>query len=124
MPRRLRLLYVEDDQLDATMLVRSFQRYHPDPLRVIDIAETVSDAILILEQTRYDAFLLDWNLTDGTAADVAGHIRATDATTPIIFLSGAWLDEQIREAECFAAAGCLPKTYNQKQIEQIYQLIS
>lgn len=124
MPPNLRLLYVEDDQLDAKMLLRSFKRYRPETACHIDVAETVIDAISMIDRTTYDAVLLDWNLTDGGGIDVASHIRATDSSTPIVFLSGTWVSEQVLQAKTLAVSGCLEKTYNKSQVEKIYQLVS
>ncbi|CUH89691.1 aerobic respiration control sensor protein ArcB [Phaeobacter sp. CECT 5382] len=123
MNRSLKLLYVEDDQFDAAMLVRSFERYAKDMNCHIQIAETVSEAIAQISQTAFDAVLLDWNLTDGSGPDVASHMRATNISAPIIFLSGAWVGSQLAEAENYETIGCLNKVYDRNQIEGIYNLV-
>lgn len=124
MIRELNLLYVEDDETAATMLQRSFKRYCTDKTCHIEVAETVAEAISKIDQTAFDAVLLDWNLTDGSGPDVASHIRATDQVTPIIFLSGTWVSEQVLEAHGYDVAGCLEKNYTKGQVEEIYTLVS
>lgn len=123
MTRDFKLLYVEDDQFDAEMLVRCFERYAKDKACSIEIAATVADAISKIDQTTYDAVLLDWNLTDGNGPDVASHMRAANILAPIIFLSGAWVGSQLVEAERYATVGCLKKVYDKNQIEKIYNLV-
>lgn len=89
--RRIRVLYVEDDEFLRELLRRSLQE---DGFEV-DACGSWRDADELLRVARYDALLLDRGLPDG---DVLQHVRALKARrdqTPIVMLTGRAADDAI-----------------------------
>ena len=55
-----------------------------------DVAPTVSDAIRLLDQSKYEVVILDWQLPDGDGGRVLSHLRSSAVTRPerIMVLTG------------------------------------
>jgi hypothetical protein len=83
----LQVALLEDDTRAAEALIEAF--------RPLGIAATpFADSTSLLEalpRRRFDAFVLDWLLGDGTAAHVVEAIRAHRAHAPILVVTGALL---------------------------------
>ncbi len=52
-------------------------------------AQTIATALELSRQRKFDLFLLDSRLPDGSGVDLCKAIRQFDADTPIIFFSAA-----------------------------------
>lgn len=52
-------------------------------------AQTIATALELTRQQKFDLFLLDSRLPDGSGIDLCKAIRQFDAHTPIIFFSAA-----------------------------------
>jgi diguanylate cyclase (GGDEF)-like protein/PAS domain S-box-containing protein len=96
---RIQLLVIEDDITDQM----SFKRFVKREQLPYDyqIADSVSNAIEILDFMHFDLVLADHALGDGTAFDLFEHIPVS---TPIVFVTGSG-DEDIavRAMKCGAA---------------------
>jgi two-component system response regulator HydG len=51
-------------------------------------ANSVADALKVIEQEAFDVYVLDYKLPDGSGLDVAARIRAKWGAAPIILISG------------------------------------
>ena len=72
MANKLRgVLIVDHDASERGSIVRKLVG---DGIRA-DIALTASDAIRLLDQSRYEVVLLDWQLPDGDGARVVSHLQ-------------------------------------------------
>jgi len=84
-PAHLQVALLEDDLRSAQALVEA--------LRLQGVAVSAfagRDGLLAaLSQQRFDAFVLDWLLPDGTAAEVVEAIRRDRANGPIVVVTGA-----------------------------------
>ena len=81
----LRVGLLEDDLQAAGALVEAF-----GPLGIV--ATPHADAASLqaaIAQRRFDAYVLDWLLAEGTAAGVVEEIRRQDAHVPILVVTGA-----------------------------------
>lgn len=89
----LQVALLEDDRRTAQALVEAF--------RMLGIAATpYADAaalLSVLAQRRFDAFVLDWLLHDGTAARVVEAIRRHRAHVPVIVVTGAMAHAEMEE---------------------------
>lgn len=80
----LRILCVEDDMMSQTLLRSAFFEEQ------LDFASSLEAARQRIRDERYDAFLLDLNLPDGSALDLLSEILSLSSKrhTPTLFISG------------------------------------
>lgn len=83
LPKRVRVLVVEDEYLIAVGLVKALEKVGAD---VIGPCSTVETALAELNREHIDAAILDINLQRGTVFPVARLLRAEGI--PFIFASG------------------------------------
>ena len=78
------VLVVDDDVQVCRILHRmvSGQQYQ------VKMVPSVADAVAAIEQSPFDLYVVDYNLTDGTGFDVADRIRSKESEAPIILFSG------------------------------------
>jgi CheY-like chemotaxis protein len=89
----LQVALLEDDTRAAEALVEAFR-----PLGIV--ATTYADADSLhaaIGQRRFDAYVLDWLLADGTAAGVVEEIRRHRAHVPILVVTGALMADSEME---------------------------
>ena len=77
------VLLVEDDKIDR-MAFERFAKKNDFPYNYM-IAKSVFEARSLLEEMKFSAVIMDYNLGDGTAFDLFGYIKHT----PIIIVTGA-----------------------------------
>jgi CheY-like chemotaxis protein len=81
----LRVALLEDDTRAAEALVEAFR-----PLGIIATPFADGPSLLrAMAQRRFDAYVLDWLLHEGTAAPVVAQIRQQRAHIPIVVVTGA-----------------------------------
>ncbi|NTU80404.1 MAG: response regulator [Chloroflexales bacterium] len=86
----MRVLYVEDNALDADLTRRSLQR-SSEPIK-LTVVGTWHDAMACLAQPDYDLVLSDINLPDGDGMRILDHIRAQNLPLAVVMITG--LDEE------------------------------
>ncbi|MCM2373503.1 GGDEF domain-containing response regulator [Aporhodopirellula aestuarii] len=87
-----RVLLIEDDPMDATILMRLFGKQQKLSVAV-DHVSSMCEAIERLQNTDYDVALVDINLPDARGAESFERLRAFDSRLPIIVLTGHDDDE-------------------------------
>ena len=80
---RKHILCVEDDEDSAGLMTALFELLN---YRVA-IASTSAEALRLSQNERFDLYLLDSWLPDGTGTELCQQIRSFDPVTPILFLS-------------------------------------
>ncbi|MET0383701.1 MAG: helix-turn-helix domain-containing protein [Burkholderiaceae bacterium] len=81
----LRVALLEDDTRAAEAMVEAFR-----PLGIVATPFVDGGSLLAaLAQRRFDAYVLDWLLNEGTAAAVVEQIRLQRARIPIVVVTGA-----------------------------------
>ncbi len=81
----LQVALLEDDTRAAEALVEAFR-----PLGIVATPYADSASLrAAIAHRRFDAFVLDWLLADGTAADIVEEIRQHRAHIPILVVTGA-----------------------------------
>jgi CheY-like chemotaxis protein len=76
-----RILYVEDDEDTCTLL-----KIVLSDLQVVT-ANTLAEALTLARHERFDLYLLDSFLPDGTGINLCQLIRQFDQKTPLLFCS-------------------------------------
>ena len=106
MSRRLRLLFVEDSEDDALLIVSHLVRngYEIDNVRVYTAA-----ALESAMATTWDAVIVDFRLPSLSGIGAIGIIRRHDADVPIILVSGTIGEELAAEAIRSGAGDFVPK---------------
>jgi CheY-like chemotaxis protein len=89
----LQVALLEDDTRAAEALVEAFR-----PLGIVATAYADSDSLHgAIAHRRFDAYVLDWLLADGTAAGVVEEIRRHRAHVPILVVTGALMADSEME---------------------------
>ena len=80
---RKRILCVEDDEDSSGLMTTLFELLNYQ----VVIASTSAEALRLSQSERFDLYLLDSWLPDGTGIQLCEQIRSLDPVTPILFLS-------------------------------------
>lgn len=75
-----RVLLVEDDPVSRAYLGAAVQGLPA----TVDAADSMAAAIALTAASRYDLWLIDANLPDGSGAQLLARLRSLDATTPAL----------------------------------------
>ena len=78
------VLVVDDDNA----VCRIVQRMLSEEQYQVQTSQSVTDALVAVEQKPFDAYVMDYKLPDGSGLDVAERIRSKWGATPIILISG------------------------------------
>jgi DNA-binding response OmpR family regulator len=116
-----KILFVEDDQdtLELFEVVLSALEYQ------VVTASGVQRALELAKYQRFDIYVLDSLLSDGSGLDLCRQIRLTDRTTPILFCSGKAYEKDKEEALKAGAQGYLIKPVDISELgKAIAKLIS
>ena len=54
----------------------------------VQTSQSVDDALRVIEQKAFDAYVIDYMMPDGSGLDVAERIRSKGSEAPIILISG------------------------------------
>lgn len=88
------------------------------------LAANYSEALLLARVMRFDLYIMDNWMPGGSGIDLCKKLRGFDATTPIIFYSGAAYDSDKREAFACGAQVYLTKPVdNDTLIETVAHLL-
>jgi PAS domain S-box-containing protein len=99
----MKVLYVEDDPLDADLTRRALQKNAP--FIQLDIARSRVEALGLLDQkgAQYDLMLTDLNLPDGSGFSLLSHVREQVIPIAVIVITGQG-DEEIAVSALKAGA--------------------
>jgi two-component system, NtrC family, response regulator HydG len=78
------VLVVDDD----LAVCRILHRMLSDEEYQVQISQSVADAGAAIELKRFDVYVMDFKLPDGTGLDIAEKVRAKGSEAPIILISG------------------------------------
>jgi DNA-binding NtrC family response regulator len=82
-PSKKRILCV-DNNLDDCKLLKIYLGWEEEKIEVI-FAQTTAEALFKAKTERYDLYLTEALLPDGSGVELTARIRCFDTTTPIIF---------------------------------------
>jgi DNA-binding NtrC family response regulator len=73
---------------DDNAVCRIVERMLSDEQYQVQTSQSVADALRVIEQKPFDAYVMDYKLPDGSGLDVAERIRSKGSEVPIILISG------------------------------------
>jgi DNA-binding NarL/FixJ family response regulator len=85
LPPRLRLLIIDDDEVDRMRVVRML-REAPEGPAEIEVAVDKATGITALRTRQYDCVLLDFRLPDGDGLDLLKQIQAASGDCPPVII--------------------------------------
>ena len=86
MERRLKILLVDDDEVDRLAIGRALRVAGLEA--ALDEADSVSAAAAALRGRAFDCVLLDYQLPEGDGLDVLLAVRQANLDTPVVILTG------------------------------------
>src|ERR1044071_926703 len=107
MTERIRLLVVEDDEVDRLAIRRAVE--HSDLDAELREAITADEARPLLAQ-RFDCLLLDHDLPGVTGIELTRRLRAAGDPTPVILVTGAHDDDLLQTAADAGITDFIPKS--------------
>jgi DNA-binding response OmpR family regulator len=102
----LTALILEDDDLIAELLETVVAGLYSG-ISVV-LAETLGEALSQVKNNRFDLYITDRNLPDGSGLDLVRQIREQDREVPIVMVSGRSDRESVLQA-CWWRASRMPK---------------
>jgi len=90
--KEVRVLVVEDSEVDSLIIKRFLLRSHA-PRFQLKICQYIRDAVEALRLDEYDALLLDMGLPDGSGLGLIDVVREANSTIPIVIMTGNEDDE-------------------------------
>jgi signal transduction histidine kinase/HPt (histidine-containing phosphotransfer) domain-containing protein len=92
MNKTIKVLYVEDDELDQFVMKRTLKSVEISS--ELTVANSIHEAKLLSAEIQFDCIFLDYLLPDGSGMDFLKAIRATGNESPVIMLTSQG-DEKI-----------------------------
>jgi two-component system OmpR family response regulator len=117
---RIRVLYVEDNADSFDMLQVMLASAGIDLVSAGSIAEALTQA----GRERFDLYLLDSGLPDGSGVSLCRTLRAVEPVIPILFYSGSAYVEEIELGLSAGADGYMLKPHSEKLGDTIGQLVA
>ena len=112
-PRR-RLLYVEDNALNADVMRGVLEQR---PLLELEVATSVEAGLRALEARPPELLLLDWELPDGDGLALLKHLQASGgAAVPVVVVSANAQPDQIAAARAAGSRHYLTKPLNVREL--------
>jgi two-component system, NtrC family, response regulator HydG len=111
-------ILVVDDDIAVCRIVRrmlSGEKYE------VRVSSSVSDALNVIEQESFDAYVLDYKLPDGGGLVVAARIRAKWGSVPIILISGYDPSAIALRAQQLRITEFLQKPFSRETICEVMQ---
>lgn len=103
--RKKRILCVEDHQDTCEMITLLLREYE------VVGADSLAEGLRQATSERFDLYLLDYNLPDGTGLELCLLIRGFDQETPVILCTGTFSITE-RQALTTGAQGFINKGVN------------
>lgn len=112
----MRVLVLEDDELIAELLQTIVVGLYPGAS--VCLANRLSDALGYVRQSRFDLFLVDWNLPDGSGLSLVRQVRQTDKKVPVVIISARADRESVLGAAHHSINGYITKPFDVETVRQ------
>ncbi|MBC7184423.1 MAG: response regulator [Marinobacter sp.] len=112
----MKALILEDDDLVAELLETVVAGLYPGVS--VNIAGSLAEAVQCTDKHRFDLFIADWNLPDGSGLDLVRQIRGSDREVPIVMVSGRSDRESVLRAAHFGIDGYITKPFEVKLLHE------
>lgn len=101
---------------DDIMICRIIQRMLSDEKYKVPTCQSVPDAVKAIEEKRFDIYVVDYKLPEGSGLDVAERIRSKWGAVPIIIMSGYDSASVALRAENFSISSFMKKPFSREMI--------
>lgn len=108
-----RILCVEDDRDTCELLSILFSEYE------VVFAESIREALSLLESQHFDLYVLDNWLPDGSGIEICRKIHELKPHVPIIFTSAVGQRAEIKKALSAGAREYLVKPYEPEKLQKV-----
>ena len=117
---RCRILYVDDHEDSAEMLklMLSAEDYE------VQIAQSLEEAFAKAQTQKFDLYVLDKRLPDGSGTDLCRMLNDIAPGVPCIFYSGDSYEMHRQEAFAAGARAYVPKPDVDELIQTVHRLMS
>jgi two-component system, OmpR family, manganese sensing response regulator len=93
-PKKLKILFAEDHEDTRELYVFVLERANYE----VSTAKEISGAMALAAKRKFDLFVLDSRLLDGSGIELCKRIREIDPVTPILFCSALAFEKDKLEA--------------------------
>lgn len=115
------VLCIEDEKSQIDLMECYLER--EDYGMTVDFAQTGEAGIAAFDAKNYALVLIDYNLPDAEAPEIAEAILCKKTGCPIVFLSNAFTDDRLAKAENLGVLACLDKNNPKENLVQISGLL-
>ena len=114
LPTKVRVLHVDDDPDIRLMISASLQEFG----YVVATAGSNAEALKLAEELKFDLFILDVRLPDGTGIELCQKVRQLQPGVPVLYYS-AYASEAEQEAALSVCGNAyLKKPVSMRKLEQ------
>jgi Response regulator containing CheY-like receiver, AAA-type ATPase, and DNA-binding domains len=106
-------VFVLDDDLAVCRVVNRMLSLEEYEVRT---SQSVEEAVTAIEENRFDAYVLDHRLPDGSGLDVAERLRAKGSGAPIILISGYDFEEITSRAKTLRVFDIIQKPFSREAL--------
>jgi DNA-binding response OmpR family regulator len=113
-PEKVRVLHVDDDPDIRLMISASLQEFG----YVVATAGSNAEALTLVGELKFDLFILDVRLPDGTGIELCQKIRELQPGVPVLYYSAYASDEEQEAALSVCGDAYLKKPVSMRKLEQ------
>lgn len=119
-PTRCRILYVDDHEDTSFMLTYLLGQ---SDYQVVT-ASSMSNALDLIRHEKFDLYILDKRLPDGSGLDLCRRLNEATPEVPVIFYSGDAYELHRQEGICAGADAYVAKPNIDELINAVQELLS
>lgn len=117
----MKIAIVEDNELHQKVIVENLRRIDEQKHYEIQVFNHASSFLFELEDTRFDALLLDIEMPDMNGVELAAKVRTVDVDIPIAFITGE--KDYVFQGYIVEAIGYLLKPVDLKDLKDLMKRI-
>jgi len=111
---RIRVLHVDDDPDIRLMISASLQEFG----YFVATAGSRTEALKLVQEVKFDLFILDVRLADGSGVDLCREIGELQPNIPVLYYSAYASDEEQEAALSVCGDAYLKKPVSMRKLEQ------
>jgi DNA-binding response OmpR family regulator len=113
-PKKIRVLHVDDDPDIRLMISASLQEFG----YFVATAGSRGEAMKLVHEVKFDLFILDVRLPDGSGVDLCREIGELQPNIPVLYYSAYASDEEQEAALSVCGDAYLKKPVSMRKLEQ------
>jgi DNA-binding response OmpR family regulator len=113
-PKKIRVLHVDDDPDIRLMISASLQEFG----YFVATAGSRGEAMKLVQEVKFDLFILDVRLPDGSGVDLCREIGELQPNVPVLYYSAYASDEEQEAALSVCGDAYLKKPVSMRKLEQ------